>query len=122
MKEKLVAVLTYHVLPGRLSVKDLWDASNKGRGKAKFKTVEGEELSVEFKGQTLTICDSKGNVSRVTIQNVFQSNGVIHVIDNVLLPSWSAAPAGRPAQLVPHTCVDRPEPVAETRRASSFRG
>src|SRR5215475_6909734 len=49
MKEKLVAVLTYHVLPGRLTVKDLWDASNKGGGKAKFKTVEGEQLTVEFK-------------------------------------------------------------------------
>jgi uncharacterized surface protein with fasciclin (FAS1) repeats len=87
MKEKLVAVLTYHVLPGRLSVKDLWEASNKGGGKAKFKTVEGEELTVEFKGQVLTIRDSKGNASKVTIQNVFQSNGVIHVIDTVLLPS-----------------------------------
>jgi uncharacterized surface protein with fasciclin (FAS1) repeats len=87
MKEKLVAVLTYHVLPGRLSVKDLWEASNKGGGKAKFKTVEGEELTVEFKGQALTIRDAKGNASRVTIQNVFQSNGVIHVIDSVLMPS-----------------------------------
>ena len=87
MKEKLVAVLAYHVLPGRLSVKDLWEASNKGGGKAKFKTVEGEELTVEFKGQVLTIRDSKGNASKVTIQNVFQSNGVIHVIDNVLMPS-----------------------------------
>jgi uncharacterized surface protein with fasciclin (FAS1) repeats len=87
MKEKLVAVLTYHVLPGRLSVKDLWEASNKGGGKAKFKTVEGEELTVEFKGQVLTIRDSKGNASKVTIQNVFQSNGVIHVIDSVLMPS-----------------------------------
>ena len=87
MKEKLVAVLTYHVLPGRLSVKDLWEASNKGGGKAKFKTVEGEELTVEFKGQVLTIRDSKGNASKVSIQNVFQSNGVIHVIDNVLMPS-----------------------------------
>jgi uncharacterized surface protein with fasciclin (FAS1) repeats len=87
MKEKLVGVLTYHVLPGRYSVKDLWEASNKGGGKAKFKTVEGEELTVEFKGQVLTIRDAKGNASRVTIQNVFQSNGVIHVIDSVLLPS-----------------------------------
>ena len=87
MKEKLVAVLTYHVLPGRLSVKDLWEASNKGGGKAKFKTVEGEELTVEFKAQVLTIRDSKGNASKVTVQNVFQSNGVIHVIDNVLMPS-----------------------------------
>jgi uncharacterized surface protein with fasciclin (FAS1) repeats len=87
MKEKLTAVLTYHVLPGRLSVRDLWEASNKGGGKAKFKTVEGEELTVEFKGQALTIRDAKGNASRVTIQNVFQSNGVIHVIDSVLMPS-----------------------------------
>ena len=87
MKEKLVAVLTYHVLPGRLTVKDLWEASNKGGGKAKFKTVEGEELTVEFKAQTLTIRDSKGHASKVTVQNVLQSNGVIHVIDNVLMPS-----------------------------------
>ena len=87
MKEKLTAVLTYHVVPGRLSAKDLWEASNKGGGKAKFKTVEGEELTVEFKGQALTIRDAKGNASRVTIQNVFQSNGVIHVIDSVLMPS-----------------------------------
>jgi uncharacterized surface protein with fasciclin (FAS1) repeats len=87
MKEKLTAVLTYHVVPGRLSAKDLWEASNKGGGKAKFKTVEGEELTVEFKGQVLTIRDAKGNASRVTVQNVFQSNGVIHVIDSVLMPS-----------------------------------
>jgi uncharacterized surface protein with fasciclin (FAS1) repeats len=86
-KEKLVAVLTYHVLPGRYSIKDLWDASNKAKGKVKMKTVEGEELTFEFKGQALTIWDSKGNASRVTIQNVFQSNGVIHVVDHVLLPS-----------------------------------
>jgi uncharacterized surface protein with fasciclin (FAS1) repeats len=85
-KEKLVAVLTYHVLPGRYSIKDLWDASNKAKGKVKMKTVEGDELTFEFKGQALTIWDSKGNASRVSIQNVFQSNGVIHVIDSVLLP------------------------------------
>jgi uncharacterized surface protein with fasciclin (FAS1) repeats len=87
MKEKLSAVLTYHVVPGRLSAKDLWEAANKGGGKAKFKTVEGEELTVESNGQALTIRDAKGNASRVTIQNVFQSNGVIHVIDSVLMPS-----------------------------------
>jgi len=87
MKEKLVAVLTYHVLPGRHAIKDLWDASTKAKGKVKMKTVEGEELTFEFKGQQLTIWDAKGNAARVTIQNVFQSNGVIHVIDTVLLPS-----------------------------------
>ena len=87
MKGKLTSVLTYHVLPGRFSIKDLWDASTKAKGKVKMKTVEGEELTFEFKGQALTIWDSKGNASKVTIQNVFQSNGVIHVIDSVLLPS-----------------------------------
>jgi uncharacterized surface protein with fasciclin (FAS1) repeats len=87
MKQKLAAVLTYHVLPGRFSIKDLWDASIKANGPVKMKTVEGKELSFEFKGQQLTIRDSNGNASRVTIQNVFQSNGVIHVIDGVLLPS-----------------------------------
>jgi uncharacterized surface protein with fasciclin (FAS1) repeats len=61
MKEKLVAVLTYHVVPGRISAKDLMDAAKKAGGKAKLKTVEGEELTVEAKGNTLTIWDSKGD-------------------------------------------------------------
>ena len=86
-KGKLVEVLTYHVVPGRLSAKDLMDAAKSNGGKAKFKTVEGEELTVASKGNVLTVWDSKGNTSRITIQNVFQSNGVIHVIDSVLLPS-----------------------------------
>src|SRR5439155_19789058 len=80
MKEKLVGVLTYHVLPGRYSVKDLWEASNKGGGKAKFKTVEGEELTVEFKVQVLIIRDARGYVSRVYILYVFLSNVYLHVI------------------------------------------
>src|SRR6058998_626700 len=70
MKEKLVAVLTYHVVPGRLSAKDLMDAAKKDGGRAKLKTVEGEELTVEAKGNALTIWDAKGNASKVTIQNV----------------------------------------------------
>ena len=86
-KPKLVSVLTYHVVPGRLSAKDLMDAAKRNGGQAKFKTVEGDELTVESKGNMLTIWDTKGNTSKVTIQNVFQSNGVIHVIDTVLLPS-----------------------------------
>jgi uncharacterized surface protein with fasciclin (FAS1) repeats len=85
-KGKLVEVLTYHVVPGRLSAKDLMDAVKSNGGKAKFKTVEGEELTVASKGNVLTVWDSKGNTSRITIQNVFQSNGVIHVVDTVLLP------------------------------------
>jgi uncharacterized surface protein with fasciclin (FAS1) repeats len=87
MKEHLVGVLTYHVVPGRISAKDLMDAAKRMGGKAKFKTVEGEDLWVELKGNALTLWDSKGNASKITIQNAFQSNGVIHVIDTVLLPS-----------------------------------
>jgi len=87
MKEKLVTVLTYHVVPGRLSAKELMDAAKRNGGKAEFKTVEGDKIWVESKDNTLTIRDAKGNASKVTIQNVFQSNGVIHVIDTVLLPS-----------------------------------
>ena len=85
-KDKLVAVLTYHVVPGRMSAKDLMDAAKKAGGQAKLKTVEGDWLTVEAKGGALMIWDSKGNTSKVTIQNVFQSNGVIQVIDSVLLP------------------------------------
>jgi uncharacterized surface protein with fasciclin (FAS1) repeats len=85
-KEKLVAVLTYHVVPGRMSAKDLMDAAKKAGGKAELKTVEGDKIWIESKGNMLTIWDAKGNASKVTIQNVFQSNGVIHVIDTVLLP------------------------------------
>jgi uncharacterized surface protein with fasciclin (FAS1) repeats len=87
MKAKLTGVLTYHVLPGRLSAKDLMEAAIRNGGTAEFKTVEGEPISVESKGNMLMIRDAKGNTSKVTIQNVFQSNGVIHVIDAVLLPS-----------------------------------
>jgi len=86
-KGKLTAVLTYHVIPGRLSAKDLAEAAKKAGGIAEFKTVEGDILKVEAKGTMLTIVDSKGGMSHVTIQNVFQSNGVIHVVDSVLIPS-----------------------------------
>jgi uncharacterized surface protein with fasciclin (FAS1) repeats len=85
-KDKLTAVSTYHVVPGRLSARDLMEAARKGGGQAKFKTVEGEELTVASKGDELTIWDSKGNTSRVTIRSVFQSIGIIHVIDSALLP------------------------------------
>src|SRR5499426_2176617 len=87
MKAKLTGVLTYHVVPGRLSAKDLMEAAKKSGGTAEFKTVEGEPIWVGSKGNMVMIRDAKGNVSKVTIQNVFQSNGVIHVIDSVLLPS-----------------------------------
>jgi uncharacterized surface protein with fasciclin (FAS1) repeats len=86
-KGKLTAVLTYHVLAGRYSAADLKDAVKKGGGKATFKTVEGEELTVTEDGRKLEIIDAKGDKSFVTIGDVNQKNGVIHVIDTVLLPN-----------------------------------
>jgi uncharacterized surface protein with fasciclin (FAS1) repeats len=86
-KETLAKILTYHVVPGRMTAKDLVEAVKKGEGKAMLKTAAGGDLTVTQSGTTLTITDSKGNASKVTIQNVMQSNGVIHVIDHVLLPS-----------------------------------
>jgi uncharacterized surface protein with fasciclin (FAS1) repeats len=85
-KPKLTTVLTYHVVPGRLSAKDLMEMAKKGGGKAMLKTVAGDELTIESKGNVLMIRDAKDGEAKVTIQNVFQSNGVIHVIDTVLLP------------------------------------
>ena len=86
-KQTLTNVLTYHVVPGRLSAKDLMEKIKDGNGKAMLKTVEGGDLTVEAKGNDLMIVDAKGNTAKVTIENVFQSNGVIQVIDSVLLPS-----------------------------------
>lgn len=86
-KGKLVAVLTYHVVPGRHSGADLLAMIKKGGGKAMLKTVEGEELTLTKSGKyTIKITDAKGDVAKVTIADVNQSNGVIHVIDTVLIP------------------------------------
>jgi uncharacterized surface protein with fasciclin (FAS1) repeats len=86
-KGQLTQVLTYHVVPGRLTAKDLMAAAEKGGGKAMLKTVEGEDLTVEIKDGAIWVWDAKGSTAKITIQNVMQSNGVIHVIDTVLLPS-----------------------------------
>ena len=83
---QLKAVLTYHVVPGTLTAKDLTKMISEGGGKATLTTVQGEPLTVEKKGGRIEIIDSKGDVATVTIPNVMQSNGVIHVINTVLLP------------------------------------
>ena len=86
-KETLVKVLTYHVVPGRMTAVNLMKAVKDGEGAAKLKTVAGEDIWVKQAGPgKLTITDSKGDVAMVTIDDVIQSNGVIHVIDTVLLP------------------------------------
>ena len=78
---------TYHVVPGRLTAKDLMAAIERGGGKAMYKTVEGEQLTFEAKDGAIWVWDAKGSTAKITIKNVMQSNGVIHVIDTVLLPS-----------------------------------
>jgi len=86
-KPTLVKILTYHVVPGRMTAAGLMKAIKAGEGMAKLKTVAGEELTVKEAGPgKLSITDAKGDVAHVTIANVLQSNGVIHVIDTVLLP------------------------------------
>ncbi|QQV01739.1 MULTISPECIES: fasciclin domain-containing protein [Chryseobacterium] len=85
-KEMLTNILTYHVLPGKYSSKQVWDAVKAGNGKAMMDTVQGEQLTFWTKGKDLYVTDAKGNKAKVTIADVNQSNGVIHVIDTVLLP------------------------------------
>jgi len=85
-KSMLQGVLTYHVLPGKYSSKQVWEAVKTGGGKAEMKTVQGEALTFWTKGKDLYVTDAKGNKAKVTIADVNQSNGVIHVIDTVLMP------------------------------------
>jgi uncharacterized surface protein with fasciclin (FAS1) repeats len=79
-KATLTKILTYHVVPGRLEASDLTDGK-------KLKTAEGEELTVKMADGKVMIVDAKGGTSTVTISNVHQSNGVIHVVDTVLMPA-----------------------------------
>jgi uncharacterized surface protein with fasciclin (FAS1) repeats len=85
-KAALVTVLTYHVAPGRLTVAELRRMVRKGGGKASLTTVQGEPLTVTEGGGGLDITDSKSRTAHVTIGDVMQSNGVIDVVDTVLLP------------------------------------
>jgi len=85
-KDQLTSVLTYHVVSGRYSAKDLDKLVKAGHGKAMLKSVQGGELTFMKAGKGLTVTDAKGDVSNITISDVNQSNGVIHVIDTVLLP------------------------------------
>ncbi len=86
-KDQLVKVLTYHVVAGRVSSKELIAMIKKGHGKAELKTVEGGTLTASLGGGKVILTDEKGGMSTVTIADVYQSNGVIHVVDSVLLPN-----------------------------------
>jgi uncharacterized surface protein with fasciclin (FAS1) repeats len=86
-KETLVKILTYHVVPGTVTVAMLKTQMKQGNGTATLKTVSGGTLTFMMDHGKLKIKDEKGGVSTVTIPNVMQSNGVIHVVDTVLMPN-----------------------------------
>jgi uncharacterized surface protein with fasciclin (FAS1) repeats len=85
-KTTLTKILTYHVIAGKLDSKELMKWIKKGKGTAELKTVEGGKLWVMEKGGKLWLKDEKGNIAGISIPDVYQSNGVIHVIDTVVMP------------------------------------
>lgn len=85
-KTMLQGILTYHVIAGDFKAADVVAAINKGNGTASFKTVNGGEIKAMLDGDKVKIQDAAGNVATVTVADVNQSNGVIHVLDTVLLP------------------------------------
>jgi uncharacterized surface protein with fasciclin (FAS1) repeats len=86
-KATLTKILTYHVVAGHLTAADLKAKIKEGGGKAELTTVQGDTLTVTQKGSHLVLTDDKGGMSDITIPNVLQSNGVIHVVDAVLIPN-----------------------------------
>jgi uncharacterized surface protein with fasciclin (FAS1) repeats len=86
-KATLTKILTYHVVSGRISAADLMDKIKAGGGSATLTTVEGGTLTAMMKGKKIYLVDEKGGKSWITIADVFQSNGVIHVVNTVLMPN-----------------------------------
>jgi uncharacterized surface protein with fasciclin (FAS1) repeats len=85
-KKTLTGVLTYHVVPGSVTAENLMEKIKAGGGEASLKTVNGENLTAKVDGESVVLTDAKGGRSKVTIADVMQSNGVIHVVDTVLMP------------------------------------
>jgi len=85
-KEKLTAILTYHVVKGNLMATDVLDAVKKNGGKLPVKTVSGKTLTVMLKGGNVMLMDNQGNYAKVIKTDLKTSNGVIHVIDTVVMP------------------------------------
>lgn len=86
-KSTLAKVLTYHVVAGKFDAKELMKLIEKGKGMAKLKTLSGGTLVAKMNGDmNISITDEKGGVANIAIYNVYQSNGVIHTLDTVLLP------------------------------------
>ncbi len=85
-KAKLTAILTYHVVAGKLDSRELARLIKEGNGMATLNTVQGGKLMVMMKGNKIVLKDENGGMSTITIKDVYQSNGVIHVVDTVVLP------------------------------------
>lgn len=85
-KSKLQSVLTYHVIAGEFDAHDVMSALEKGNGKFSIETVNGQKLQVSVKNNSLLLKDANGNYSAITATDLKGSNGVIHVIDSVVLP------------------------------------
>jgi len=85
-KAKLTAILEYHVVPGRITTKGLKKMIRKGHGEAMLKTIQGDKLTFKIMHGHYYVIDAKGDKAMITIPNVYQSNGVIQVINTVLLP------------------------------------
>ena len=85
-KGTLTSILTYHVVPGKITAQQIAAKARANRGTATFTTVNGGKLMFHAKGSGWAVMDAKGNMGMITIANVMQKNGVIHVIDKVLMP------------------------------------
>lgn len=85
-KKKLTGILTYYVVAGKMTAEKLAAKIKAGDGKAELKTVNGETLTAKMDGDSVELTDAKGGMCKVTTADVMQSNGVIHVVDTVLMP------------------------------------
>ncbi|HVM37013.1 MAG TPA: fasciclin domain-containing protein [Sphingomicrobium sp.] len=86
-RSTLQSILTYHVVPGRMTAADLMSAIRAGGGRARLTTAQGGTLTAQMMGNRIMLVDAKGGMSHVTQANVMQSNGVIHVVDTVVMPA-----------------------------------
>ena len=86
-RDQLTAVLTYHVVPGRIDALILANAIKANGGSATYETVQGERLTFRMEGKNVVVEDARGSVATVAAADLFGSNGVIHVVDGVLLPN-----------------------------------
>jgi uncharacterized surface protein with fasciclin (FAS1) repeats len=85
-KATLTAILTYHVVPGKITAQQIAAKAKANGGTATYTTVQGGKLMFHAAGEGWAVMDSKGNMAMITIPNVMQKNGIIHVIDTVLMP------------------------------------